>query len=176
LVSSLYYILLDLFYVNSILFLGTKIFEEYQKIKTSINAANYSYEDHVSGKSNREAFHLARKELFYAHKKRTFKDTFRLKKNRSIQKDDKNDEQFERRKLDFHEEACAKFESTKPIQFDDWWYPNYWLVFISMAKPAGDKAAKVFYNKPINGLSADAVSELIQRVAALSDRANRHLA
>jgi hypothetical protein len=164
-----------LFYINSILFIGTKIFEEYQKIKTSINAANYSYKDPGSGKSFKEALYLARKELFYAHKKRTFKDTLRQKKNRLVKKDDEDDEQFEKRKNDFHEEACAKFES-ETIPFDDYWYPDYWLVFVYMAKPAGHKAAKVFYTKPINEISAEAAGKHIKGAAALSGRANRRLA
>jgi hypothetical protein len=89
-----FYLLFVFFFI-----IGTKIWDDFQEIKTAINAANVHYKDPGSGKTICESLYLARKELFLEYKKKAFKENLRQKKNRLVQGDTESKESFEQRKV-----------------------------------------------------------------------------
>jgi hypothetical protein len=77
-----------------------------------------------------------------------------------------SDVAFEKRKTDLvRHETEVYYKEPKP--FAEFWYPNYWLVFVYMAKPTRRNAHTAFYTTPIRELSS---------VFSCSGKANRRLA
>jgi hypothetical protein len=75
-----------------------------------------------------EALYIARMELFYEYKREKFKETLRQKRKRLLHKDTEFDEDYEKLKVQF-EMIHARILR---IPFDEYWYPDYWLVFVCL--------------------------------------------
>jgi hypothetical protein len=119
-----------------------------------------------SGECMADVLLEVRRALFFAKKEDNFKNSLKKKKQRLKLYPDETEADFEIRKIQVENDFI---NDRKNVEFDDYWYPDYWLVFVYMGKPSSNPAT-AFYTTPIINIP-DGVAD--SENSKLTGRANR---